>query len=136
MLKKKEVGQKGENAAAEYLISERFEIVARNYHSRFGEVDIIAQNEKYLLFVEVKTCTMGAKRLPREAVDTLKQKKLVKTAMIYLSEHEVALQPRFDVIEVWIEKESGAILTVNHIEHAFLGVDFYAFLRLSQNFIL
>lgn len=115
----------GEDAAAFHLVRKGYEVVARNYHSRFGEVDIIAKNEKYLVFVEVKTRTNGAEAQPKEAVDALKQKRLVKTAMIYISEREADLQPRFDVIEVWIERKIGAILALNHIENAFLGVDFY-----------
>ena len=125
MLTRQKVGQFGEDAAVFHLEMKGYTVIARNYHSRFGEVDIIAKNVKYLVFVEVKTRTEGAERLPREAVDTLKQKRLVKTAMIYLSERGANLQPRFDVIEVWVEKKSGAILTINHIENAFLGVDFY-----------
>lgn len=125
MLTRQEVGQIGEDAAAFHLEMKGYEVVARNYHSRFGEVDIIAKNEKYLVFVEVKTRTNGAEAQPKEAVDALKQKRLVKTAMIYLSERGADLQPRFDVIEVWIERKIGTILALNHIENAFLGVDFY-----------
>lgn len=125
MLTRQEVGQMGEDAAALHLVKRGYEVVARNYHSRFGEVDIIAKNEKYLVFVEVKTRTKGAEVQPKESVDALKQRRLVKTAMIYLSERGADLQPRFDVIEVWIERKIGAILALNHIENAFLGVDFY-----------
>ena len=110
MLTRQEVGQMGEDAAAFHLEMKGYEVVARNYHSRF---------------VEVKTRTKGAEAQPKEAVDALKQKRLVKTAMIYLSEREADLQPRFDVIEVWIERKIGSILALNHIENAFLGVDFY-----------
>lgn len=125
MLTRQAVGQMGEDAAAFHLEMKAYEVIARNYHSRFGEVDIIAKNEKYLVFVEVKTRTKGAEAQPKESVDALKQKRLVKTAMIYLSERGEDLQPRFDVIEVWLERTTGAILALNHIENAFLGVDFY-----------
>ena len=122
---RQEVGQRGEDAAAIHLVSKGYEVVARNYHSRFGEVDIIAKNEKYLVFVEVKARAKGTEVQPKESVNALKQRRLVKTAMIYLSERGADLQPRFDVIEVWVERKIGTILALNHIENAFWGVDFY-----------
>ncbi len=119
------IGKLGEDRAAKFLVAQGCQIVARNYHSRFGEVDIIAKNEKNIIFVEVKTREKDTKFSAKEAVDASKQRRLAQTAMIYLSEHDVNLQPRFDVIEVLVEKKTNSILAVNHIENAFGGVDFY-----------
>lgn len=119
------IGLQGENAASKFLVKQGYEIVIRNYHSRFGEVDIIAQNEKNIIFVEVKTREKNTKFSAKEAVDVQKQKRIAKTALLYLSEHHVNLQPRFDVIEVLVEKKSDLFIKINHIENAFYGVDFY-----------
>lgn len=96
-----QLGAWGEALAAEFLQSCGWRILARNYHSRFGELDIIAEDGAVLAFVEVKlrkTSTFGA---AREFVDFRKQEKLRATAMLWLEENETALQPRFDVIEIY-----------------------------------
>ncbi len=96
-----QLGAWGEALAAEFLQSRGWRILARNYHSRFGELDIIAEDGAVLAFVEVKlrkTSTFGA---AREFVDFRKQEKLRATAMLWLEAHETALQPRFDVIEIY-----------------------------------
>ena len=60
MTDKKKLGDRGEDYTARYLEKQGFHIVERNWHSRYGEIDIIAENEKYLLFVEVKTRRAGS----------------------------------------------------------------------------
>lgn len=125
MINSLQIGQMGENAAVSYIKSKEYMILDRNYHSRFGEIDIIAKNKNYIVFIEVKTRHETAMVTAFEAVDAFKQKKIIKTAMIYLMKHNLDLQPRFDVIEVIIEKGSGSIKAVNQIENAFLGDGFY-----------
>lgn len=94
------IGQRGEAAAAAYLEKKGFRILERNYHSPYGEADIIAENGQYIIFVEVKTRKTGTMVEGVEAVDTVKQKKLAQTAQLYLLEHPSVFQPRFDVIQV------------------------------------
>lgn len=94
------IGRRGETAAAAYLEKRGFYILERNYHSPYGEVDIIAENGQYIIFVEVKTRKPGAMVEGAEAVDRNKQKRLIQTSQIYLLEHPSNLQPRFDVIQV------------------------------------
>lgn len=125
MVNKTLSGKDGENIAAEYLKNKGYTIIDRNYYSRYGEIDIIAQHEKYIVFVEVKTRCENAMVTAFEAVDKIKQKKIIKTAMIYLEENKVDLQPRFDVIEVLTRRSSKIVKAVNQIENAFLGDDFY-----------
>ena len=60
MTDKKKLGDRGEDYTARYLEKQGFHIVERNWHSRYGEIDIIAENEEYLLFVEVKTRRAGS----------------------------------------------------------------------------
>ena len=123
MSKSRETGKFGEDVAVSFLRSKGYSIIDRNYHSRYGEIDIIAQEKNFLVFIEVKTRKENSMVTAFEAVDTIKQKKIIKTAMIYLMNHKIDLQPRFDVIEVLIKK-SGSVKAVNQIENAFLGDEF------------
>ena len=95
------LGGWGEALAAEYLRKKRYEIVACGYRCRFGEIDLIVKNKKYLAFVEVKLRKSGSFAKALEYVDRRKQDKLRVTSSIYLSKFPTALQPRFDVIEIY-----------------------------------
>lgn len=114
----KERGKTGERFAARFLRDNGYEIVGANFHSRFGEIDIIAQKGKYIAFVEVKSRGQNSIALPRESVDLSKQEKLRKTALFYLSKYDTKLQPRFDVIEVILDY-NNTLVSINHIENAF-----------------
>ena len=118
----KTIGNLGENFAAELYIKSGYTVTAVNYHSRYGEVDLIAESEDVLCFVEVKTRNLTTLGTPAEAVDYRKQKKLVLTAMKYLTEAESYKQPRFDVLELW--QQGGKIVRYNLIENAFSAEDF------------
>ena len=114
------VGAWGESLAAEYLRKKRYTLVAANYSSRFGEIDLIAHNRKYLVFVEVKLRKSADFAAAAEFVDLKKQNRLRLTAELYLSENPTRLQPRFDVIEIYapqgIQTDQPVI---NHMEDAF-----------------
>lgn len=113
-------GERGETLVAEYLRQRGFIITERNYHSRYGEIDIIAESREYILFVEVKTRKVGSLASPREAVDYHKRKKIALTASVYLSKAETELQPRFDVAEVVFSGAEGREeYKINYIENAF-----------------
>ena len=90
------------------------------YHSRFGEIDLIAKNRKNLVFVEVKLRKNADFAAAREYVDRRKQDRIRVTASIYLSQNPTKLQPRFDVIEIYAPQ---GVETVNpvieHMEDAF-----------------
>lgn len=119
---KADIGKLGEDFAAKYFIKNGYNVVGRNYHSRYGEIDLIAENSEYTVFVEVKT--RGEKRIAtaREAVDRSKQKKIILTAMQYMQEKMTENQPRFDVFEVM--QKDGSINSFNLIENAFDLTDF------------
>jgi putative endonuclease len=112
-------GAAGERAAAEYLEGEGCEILAQNYRSRFGEIDLIVRDGRYLVFVEVKTRKPGAKVGPLEAVSPAKRRRIVRTALMYLRGGAVRLQPRFDVVAVSFAK--GGAASVRHLKNAFGG---------------
>ena len=94
-------GHWGEALAADFLRRKRYEIVACNYHTRFGEVDLIARDRKNVVFVEVKTRRDDRFAEAREFVTNRKQERIRASAEIWLEQNETVLQPRFDVIEVY-----------------------------------
>ena len=114
------VGAWGETLAAEYLAKKKCKIIAMNYKCRFGEIDIVAQNRKFLIFVEVKLRKSDKFAAAAEFVDHYKQERLRSTAELYLSENPTKLQPRFDVIEIYapegIQTKKPEII---HLEDAF-----------------
>ena len=114
------LGAWGEAQAAEYLRKKRYEIVAAGYRSRFGEIDLIVSNKKYLVFVEVKLRKSDSFAKAMEYVDQRKQDKIRMTASMYLSQNPTALQPRFDVIEIYAPQGMDTRKpTIYHMEDAF-----------------
>lgn len=111
------LGRLAEEYTAQRLRERGCEIKAQNYHSRFGEIDIIAQQDGWLLFVEVKARKCQSMVSPLEAVTPVKQKKLLLTARQYLAEHPGPLQPRFDVAAVYMQ--AGEIVKMEYLENAF-----------------
>ena len=113
-------GAWGEQQAADFLRKKKYVLVATNYRCRYGEIDLIVRNRKYLVFVEVKTRKSSKFAQALEFVDIHKQERLRTTAALYLSQNPTDLQPRFDVIEVYapegIETKKPYI---NHMEDAF-----------------
>ncbi len=102
------LGREGERRVASYLRKKGYIIVKTNYRDRFGEVDIIAENDKELVFVEVKTRTENALVSGLEAVNYSKQQRIYKTAMSFLQRINGEYEPRFDVAEVTVfRKEDG-----------------------------
>lgn len=113
-------GAWGESVAAKYLQKKRFKIVATNYHSRFGEIDLVAVNREYLVFVEVKLRKSDLFAKAYEFVDRRKQDRIRTTASYYLAEFPTELQPRFDVIEIYApEGTQTAKPEIHHWEDAF-----------------
>ena len=113
-------GAWGEALAAEYLRKKHYTPVAAGYRSRFGEIDLIVQNRKFLVFVEVKQRKSAKFAQAREFVDHRKQDRLRMTASIYLSENPTNLQPRFDVIEVYAPEGTATLNPeIFHMEDAF-----------------
>ena len=87
---KQQKGQLGEYLACKYLVGKGFLIIERNYTQKCGEVDIVAQKEDVLHFIEVKSvsCEMSGMR-PEENMHSLKQRKMAKTISVYLMSHTV-----------------------------------------------
>ena len=120
MAKSKLVGAWGEALAAEYLRKKRYKIIASGYRCRFGEIDLIAEDRNYILFVEVKLRKSADFAKAMEYVDKRKQDKLRTTASLYLSQNPTRKQPRFDVIEIYAPDGTASVHPeLNHLEDAF-----------------
>ena len=114
------VGAWGESVAGEYLLKKRYKLESVNFRTKFGEIDLIVSNRKYLVFVEVKLRKSANFARAAEFVDYHKQRKIRIAAELYLAQNPTDLQPRFDVIEIYapdgIDTKKPEI---NHLEDAF-----------------
>jgi putative endonuclease len=112
------VGDEGEVRAEAYLRGQGFRILGRNVRSPLGELDLIADDQGVLVFVEVKRRRTGAFGGAIEAVDARKRAKLIQLAAQYLSQHRIRNRAcRFDVVV--IQDEIGTAETLQHITNAF-----------------
>lgn len=103
-------GKRGEDISAEYLEKNGYQIVERNFRVRTGEIDIIAEKEGCLIFVEVKTRHGIHFGRPCEAVTVQKQKKIYETARHYCVRRKTKFDMyRFDVIEIVVIKDKGRL---------------------------
>ncbi len=103
---KQTLGKRGEELAAAYLEREGYTVTGRNFRVSHDEIDMIAEDARYILFVEVKTrAQTGTNRLygrPSNAVDAEKQRKMLRAVSEYLRRNPTEKQPRLDVIEVYM----------------------------------
>ncbi len=107
----------GEELARKFLLSQGHRIIATNYRSRFGEIDIITENRGTVVFVEVKTRASIIFGTPSEAVTPSKQKRLYRLAEEFLITHQLESKPvRFDVLSLTVDGED---IKVEHIPGAF-----------------
>lgn len=112
--KNRSLGTAFEQKAAEFLKEKGYQILEANFRSRYGEIDLVAKQGKYLVFAEVKYRKDGKGGHPLEAVDRFKQRRICKTAEYYRFRHGYGEETpcRFDVI--------GILGTeIIHVEHAF-----------------
>ena len=110
----------GEAQAALFLEKKHYKIVAARYYSRYGEIDLVAQNREYLVFVEVKLRKNAKFAQAREYVNRAKQDRIRMRAAMYLEENPTRLQPRFDVIEIYAPEGTATLHPeIYHMEDAF-----------------
>lgn len=100
MYNKRSIGKEFEQKAVEYLKLHGYRIIETNFQCRTGEIDIIAKQERYLIFIEVKYRINAAKGMPHEAIDIRKIKKISKTAGYYMLINNISMETpcRFDVV--------------------------------------
>ena len=116
----KQQGRWGEALALDYLLRRGYKAVGMGFRTRYGEIDVLVKDEAFIVFAEVKVRKNDNFAEAREFVDRGKQERLRKTALLWLTQHDTELQPRFDVIEIYapfgVATERPRI---NHIENAF-----------------
>lgn len=116
------IGDRGETIASDFLAKKNYEILARQFRYRNGEIDIVAKSDKVLVFVEVKTADLSrtgtsAYGDPETWLDVKKQKFLRRSAEYYMWKNKIGeIDCRFDLIAVRIYADHEDI---NHIENAF-----------------
>lgn len=111
------IGRQGEEAAAVFLERAGYEILARNFRTPRGEIDIVASKGRMLAFVEVKTRRTQRFGRPAAAVDYRKQQKIIQSARWFLRQrHLEGCLCRFDVIEVYC---AGERWQIEHLPGAF-----------------
>ena len=116
------VGKAGEDFVAQYLKSNGYIIIKRNWRdSRYGELDIVAENNECIAFVEVKTRQQNSLVSGVEAVDTAKQQRTKNAANSFMRKLRTKLPPRIDVAEVTIIDETDGVFQfkLNYIKNAF-----------------
>ena len=113
----------GEDLAVKYLIHKGFKILERNYRIQGGEIDIIAQNNDTLSFVEVKTRKKHSMKMALMNVSYTKQKRISLTAERYITQHPENVKPkiRFDIIIVFYYYEDNTY-SIKHLEDAFMPI--------------
>mgnify|MGYP000948424713 CR=1 FL=1 len=118
MAEHNELGQKGEDLATQYLVKKGYRIVERNWRLHGYEIDIIAEDKEFIVFVEVKTRSSLQWGNPEDFVDSTRQKRMVKAADFYLQMNFIDKPARFDIIgAIW----NGLSMELDHIEDAFLA---------------
>lgn len=114
------LGRWGEALAAAYLRDKGYRILASGWRCRYGEIDLVAADRTFLCFVEVKLRKSNAFGRAAEAVDRRKQERLRATAQLYLEQTPTALQPRFDVVEIYAPQGMNTQTPrLVHLENAF-----------------
>ncbi len=116
MIRTRDIGEKGEKLASEFLIRKKYKIVALNWHYRHKEIDIIAYDSDWLVIVEVKLRSSDYFGDPSEFVTKKKQRYLIEAAEAYLETIPSAPEVRFDIISI-IGSEGH--YEIEHITDAF-----------------
>lgn len=102
-----QTGYFGERVAEAFLKRKGYKTLVRNYETEYGEIDLVCRHDKTLVFVEVKARGENAVERPATAVTSEKQKKMIKTAKIYLSElADDKIPARFDIVEVYLKPDA------------------------------
>ena len=114
------LGSWGEKTALEYLVQNGYSHVKSGFRTRFGEIDLIVYDDSFIVFVEVKLRKNANFALARESVGKIKQGRIIKTAGMWLVYNETALQPRFDVIEIYAPQGTATTSPeIIHLKNAF-----------------
>ena len=121
----RKLGDFGEKYAARYLRKNGYRVIKKNFVADSHEIDIIAQKNDTLIFVEVKTRTKGAEHpnepRPASSVTPEKQRKIIAASRVYTAYNPTDKKKRFDVIEVYVNSKNGkySLAEIKHLENTF-----------------
>ena len=121
----RQTGRQGENAACDWLTKNGYTVISRNFTSPHGEIDIIAEDGKYIVFVEVKyrknSIFLSKYGRPVHAVTKEKRQRIVYTAKYYINKFKPMKKPRLDIIEIIGNDEDNGFtsLQIKHYKNAF-----------------
>lgn len=116
---RKDTGRTGESIALSFLQKQGYTVVEKNFRCKFGEMDIIAENDDQLVFIEVRSCRSLNSGLPQESLNYFKKKRLTQIALFYLTSHNLGnLSCRFDVVAVLFDA-ARRVSSIDLIKNAF-----------------
>ncbi|MFN2165736.1 MAG: YraN family protein [Anaerolineae bacterium] len=118
--RRQRLGRLGEDLAARHLAAKGYEIMARNWRCREGELDIVAQDGECLALVEVRTRRGTAVGSPEESITPAKQERLITLADAYVQAHDWPGDWRIDVVAIEMDRR-GNLLRIDHYENAITG---------------
>jgi putative endonuclease len=122
---RKQVGNKGESLAEDYIKRKGYKIIQRNYRCRLGEIDIIAKDGDTIVFIEVRTKQNENFGSPQDSVTSTKINKISKTALSFIQEKNLSgFSYRFDFIAITFSQGKP---NIEHIENAFMPNGIYMF---------
>ena len=116
MYKRHVIGKRGEDIATEFLIKQGYNIIERNFQCKMGELDIIAKNKEYIVFVEVKTRSNNKFGMPVESITNKKLQSIYKTAKYYMHINNIKEKyTRIDAIEIYFKNSKYKINYIKQI---------------------
>jgi len=118
MAQHNDLGSKGEILAENYLRNKGYSILEKNWLYKRNEIDLIASNDEFIVFVEVKTRSSGYWGNPEDSISISKIKKIVHAANLYINLYDIEKPVRFDVIAIVMNNK---FTDINHFEDAFLA---------------
>jgi putative endonuclease len=118
-MSRQELGNTGEKLACSALKKTGYRIIEKNYRCRYGEIDIIARQKDFLVFVEVRSKSDNSFGSPEESITTLKKQKLISTAQEYINSHEGLPQDwRIDFVAIDLDTTGKKATRIEIIENA------------------
>ncbi|MBP8707456.1 MAG: YraN family protein [Caldisericia bacterium] len=117
LMSRKELGDFGENYVSNYLKDLGFKVIGRNYHTKYGEIDIIATKDGKIHFVEVKTRKSLLFGTPEEAYSLKKQERIIKAALGYLKDNNINKSFQIDLVAL-ILNDKNEVLSIAMYDNA------------------
>ncbi|MFN2137697.1 MAG: YraN family protein [Candidatus Promineifilaceae bacterium] len=115
---RRRLGRWGENLAADHLTAKGYRILSRNWRTRYGEIDLVAEKQERIAFIEVKTRRGNQFGLPEEAITPQKGRRLLKLGQAYISEHGLHdTSWQIDLVAIELDDE-GSLIRCEHIPNA------------------